>query len=61
MIQEALGISPGETSEDGRFTLQDVRCIGACGLAPVMMIDEDVYGKLDRKKVEATLDLYRNA
>ncbi len=61
MIQEALGILPGETSEDGRFTLQDVRCIGACGLAPVMMIDEDVYGKLDRKKVEATLDLYRNA
>lgn len=61
MIQEALGIVPGETSEDGKFTLQEVRCIGACGLAPVMMIDEEVYGKLDRKKVEETLDQYRNA
>ena len=45
----------------GLFTLQEVRCIGACGLAPVMMIDEEVYGKLDRKKIEETLELYRNA
>jgi NADH:ubiquinone oxidoreductase subunit E len=51
-LRQLLGIDLGETTEDGRFTLQGVRCIGACGLAPVMMIDEEVYGRLDRRRIE---------
>jgi len=51
LLSELLGAIPGETTKDGRFTLQAVRCIGACGLAPAMMIDDEVYGKLDRKRM----------
>jgi NADP-reducing hydrogenase subunit HndA len=58
MLRETLGIGLGETTEDARFTVQGVRCIGACGLAPVMMIDEEVYGKLDRKRIEEILAGY---
>lgn len=46
-VAEELNIKVGETTEDGLFTLEATRCLGCCGLAPVMMIDEDVYGKLD--------------
>ncbi len=55
ILNEALGVGLGETTKDGRFTVQGVRCIGACGLAPVMMIDDEVYGKLDRKRIEEIL------
>ena len=51
LLSELLGAIPGETTKDGRFTIQSVRCIGACGLAPAMMIDDEVYGKLDRKRI----------
>jgi len=51
LLSELLGAIPGETTKDGRFTIQAVRCIGACGLAPAMMIDDEVYGKLDRKRI----------
>lgn len=54
-LRENLGIGLDETTEDARFTIQGVRCIGACGLAPVMMIDDEVYGKLDRKRIEEIL------
>lgn len=43
-ISEILKVKPGETSEDGEFTLQATRCIGACGLAPVFTVDGQVYG-----------------
>jgi NADH:ubiquinone oxidoreductase subunit E len=46
-VSEDLGIRVGETTADGMFTLDATRCLGCCGLAPVMMIDEDVYGKLE--------------
>jgi NADH-quinone oxidoreductase subunit E/NADP-reducing hydrogenase subunit HndA len=59
VLGERLGIELGETTEDGRFTLQGVRCVGACGLAPVMMIDDEVYGKLDRSRIEEILAEYR--
>ncbi len=49
-LQEELGVGVGGTSADGKFTLEVARCLGCCGLAPVMMIDEEVYGKLDPKK-----------
>lgn len=58
MLSEMLGIGLEETTEDRRFTVQGVRCIGACGLAPVMMIDEEVYGKLDRNRIEEILAQY---
>ena len=59
ILDEQLGVGLDETTEDGRFTLQGVRCIGACGLAPAMMIDDEVYGKLDRKRIEEILASYR--
>ena len=45
-VEKKLGISPGGITKDGLFSLDACRCIGACGLAPVMMINEDVYGRL---------------
>ncbi len=54
-IREELGVGLGGTSADGVFTVEGVRCLGACGLAPVMMIDEEVYGKLDPKKTKRIL------
>ena len=43
---DCLNIKPGETTEDNQFTVEEVACIGACGMAPVMTIDEDTYGSL---------------
>jgi NADH-quinone oxidoreductase subunit E len=57
-IQRELGLSVGDTSEDGRFTLEAVRCLGACGLAPVMMIGEDTHGNIDPKNIMKILDAY---
>ena len=45
-LKEILGIDGGECTEDGKFSLEACRCIGACGLAPVLTINEDVYGRL---------------
>ena len=47
-LEEILGITNGECTPDGRFSLDSCRCVGACGLAPVMMINEEVYGRLPR-------------
>lgn len=49
-VSRELKIGVGETSEDGNFTLEATRCIGACGLAPVFTIDDKVYGKSSTKK-----------
>jgi len=51
-IQETIGLSKGDTTEDGKYTLEKVACLGCCSLAPVMMIDDKVYGSLSRKKVQ---------
>ncbi len=53
-----LGIKPGETSPDGKFTVDAVRCIGACGLAPVVTIDDEVHGRITVDDVDAILDKY---
>ncbi len=45
-LQEKLGIGVGEITPDGKFSLDDCRCVGACGLAPVVMVNDDVYGRL---------------
>ncbi|MEN6307382.1 MAG: NADH-quinone oxidoreductase subunit NuoE [Anaerohalosphaeraceae bacterium] len=58
-IKRELGIQVGQTTEDMLFTLQEARCLGACGIAPVIMIDDKIYGELDAKKVVAVINQYR--
>jgi NADH:ubiquinone oxidoreductase subunit E len=58
-IERELGIKSGETTSDGMFSLQPVRCIGCCGLAPVVTIDQDVHGQMTLNKITAMLDTYR--
>jgi NADP-reducing hydrogenase subunit HndA len=58
-IQELLGISDGECTPDGKFSLESCRCIGACGLAPVFTVNDDVYGKLTVDDVEGILAKYK--
>ena len=60
-IEKQLGIKCGECTADGLFSIDSCRCVGACGLAPVMMIGEEVYGKLTPDKVKGILDEYRRA
>ena len=58
MISERLGIKSGECTGDGKFSLEACRCIGACGLAPVLTVDDKVYSKLTEEKVEKLLAAY---
>ena len=57
-IQEQLGIKPGETTEDGKFSLEFTSCLGVCGVAPAIMIGERVYGNLSPEKVKEVLNNY---
>ena len=57
-VEERLGITTGECTADGKFSLDACRCVGACGLAPVMMINEQVYGRLSESDVDRILDAY---
>lgn len=57
-IEEKLGIKSGETSPDGKFSLEATRCIGACGLAPVLTINDEVYGRLKKEDVDGILEKY---
>lgn len=57
-VMKELDIQVGKTTPDGKFTLRDTRCLGACGLAPVMMINDDVYGRLVPDDVPAILAKY---
>lgn len=57
-LKEILGIAGGETTPDGKYSLQDCRCIGACGLAPVLTINDDVYGRLTADDVADILAKY---
>ncbi|MCD8480165.1 MAG: NAD(P)H-dependent oxidoreductase subunit E [Candidatus Cloacimonetes bacterium] len=59
MLSEELGVGMGETTQDGRFTLSAVRCVGACSLAPVFVIGEDTFGRIDAKdKIKEILSRY---
>jgi len=58
-LKEKLGIESNEITEDGLFTLKDVRCIGACGLAPIMMIDDKVYGRVTEAELDEIINSYR--
>lgn len=57
-LEKKLGIKSGETSSDGKFSLEATRCIGACGLAPVLTINEEVYGRLKVDDVDKILEKY---
>lgn len=54
-----LAVEPGTTTLDRKFTLESCRCIGACGLAPVLTVNEEVYGRLTKKKADKVLVTYQ--
>lgn len=60
-IHENLGVETNGTTEDGQFTFEIARCIGACGLAPAVMIDDDVYKQVTPQKLPGILALYQDA
>lgn len=58
-VSNKLGISEGETTTDGMFSLERVACLGCCGMAPVVVIDNDFYGRSTIQKVDKLLEKYR--
>ena len=58
--KERLQIDIGETTKDGKFSLEETRCVGACGLAPVFTVNNEVYGKATVKMIDEVLDKYMN-
>ena len=58
-LEKQLGIKAGGSTPDGLFTLEATRCLGCCGLAPVMMVNDEVYGRLTVKDVKDILAKYR--
>ena len=59
-VKQILGIDVGQTTEDGLFSIEATRCIGACGLAPVFTVNDEVYGKATVKMVEEVIEKYKN-
>ncbi len=57
-LKERLKIEEGQTTPDGKFSIDATRCVGACGLAPVFTINNEVYGKATVKKLDEVLDEY---
>ena len=58
--KEALKIKEGETTADGKFSIDATRCIGACGLAPVFTVNEEVYGKATPEMMKKVIEEYKN-
>lgn len=58
-ISELTSVSVGKTSPDGKFSLEATRCIGACGLAPVLTVNEDVYGRLTLEDIPGIVQKYK--
>jgi formate dehydrogenase (NAD+, ferredoxin) subunit C len=58
-VADMLGIRPGETTADAKFSLVATRCIGACGLAPILTVNEDVYGRLVLDEIPAIIEKYQ--
>ena len=58
-VLKELSVEVGGTTDDGMFTIQATRCLGACGLAPVMMINDEVYGRLTDVEIPAILEKYK--
>jgi NADH-quinone oxidoreductase subunit E len=55
-LQDKLGVEPGETTDDGRFTLMTVECIGACGAAPVALVNHKLHENLSVENIDAVID-----
>jgi len=58
-LERELNIKSGETTKDANFSLDEVRCVGCCGLAPVVMVGEEVYGKITQTKIPGILKKYK--
>ena len=61
ILAETLGVDVGETTQDGAFTLETSSCLGVCGVAPAMMIDEELYGNLTKERLAEILEAVRSA
>ena len=59
-IRKSLSVGPGEVTEDGQFSVDAVRCIGCCGLAPVLTVGKDTHGKLQKDKIPGIISQYQN-
>ena len=59
-LKEKLGIDVGETTPDGKFSIEATRCIGACGLAPVFTVNDEVYGNATPELMDKVLEEYQN-
>ena len=57
-LEKELSITNGQCTPDGKFSLDACRCVGACGLAPVMLVNEDVYGRMTPDQVKGILAKY---
>lgn len=63
LVDEArsiLGVSGSEVTDDGLFSIDEVRCLGCCGLAPVLMVDDEVFGKVTKDQMPTIIAKYRN-
>lgn len=60
-IEEIIGISAGSVTNDGKFSISACRCLGACGLAPVMLVNDDVYGRLTPDEIPGIIAKYKEA
>jgi NADH-quinone oxidoreductase subunit E/NADP-reducing hydrogenase subunit HndA len=58
-FQKQLGIKSGETSVDGKFSIDALRCVGACGIAPVVLVGEKVYKKVEPNEVKGIIEEYK--
>jgi NADH:ubiquinone oxidoreductase subunit E len=57
-LQDELGLEPGQTSADGKWTLVTASCLGICGVGPVLIVDEDIYGNVGPERVPEILGRY---
>ena len=58
-IEEDYKVNPGDSTEDGRFTYEHTRCFGACGLAPIMVVDGKIFGKVKVEEIDGILEQYK--
>lgn len=59
VVQKILGLQDGQTSEDYEYSLETVACLGACALSPVMVVNENIYGRMNPKRIENILAMYK--
>lgn len=58
-LKRLINIDVGQVTEDGKFSIEGVRCLGCCGLAPVVAIDDQVFGRVETKKIKGILDKFQ--